>query len=172
MAYEIPASGTLPYVYVIVHTGFTKDTWVRLAEPRPSDRTHTHHMVVSVREPGSPWLVHHPAGEPFVLHSGDDDGAAAAGEFLAGYGPGGLPETFLEGQAKLIRAGSDLVFQVHYTTNGKPAQDRDRIGLVFSKEPPKQRVLMLAAANVRFSIPPGDPAYSSTAASPCSETLP
>ncbi len=50
---------------------------------------------------------------------------------------------------------SDLVFQLHYTTNGTPGCDRSRIGLVLSHQPPRERVLMVAAANVHFLIPPG-----------------
>ena len=133
---EIPSSGTLGYQYVIAPTHFTEDTWVRLAEVRPGDRVHAHHIVVSVREPGS---------------------TDPQGEFLAGYGPGSMPELLSEGQAKLIKAGSDLIFQLHYTTNGTAARDRSRIGLVLAREAPRHRVLMLAAANVRFTIPAGDP---------------
>ena len=39
-----------------------------------------------------------------------------------------------------MKAGSDLVFQMHYTANGKPGMDRSRIGLIFAKEPPKERI--------------------------------
>ncbi len=133
---EIPASGTLGYKYVTVPTNFKEDTWVRFAEVRPGDREHAHHIVVGVREPGS-----------------QDE----LGEFLAGYGPGSVPEMLLPGQAKLIKAGSALVFQLHYTTDGKPGRDRSRVGLILAHEKPRERVMMLAAANVRFSIPAGDP---------------
>ena len=44
------------------------------------------------------------------------------------------------GQAKLIRAGSDIIFEIHYTANGKPGTDRSHIGLVFSKDPPTEHV--------------------------------
>jgi hypothetical protein len=158
-AFRVPVSGTVPYQYVIVPTHFRHDTWVRLAEVRAGDRAHTHHIVVSVREPDSPWLADQPMGVPFALNS-HDHGGGAPGEFLAGYGPGAIPELLAPGQAKLIKAGSDLVFQLHYTTNGRPGSDRSRIGLVLSHQPPQQRVLMLAAANIRFAIPPGDPDYS------------
>jgi hypothetical protein len=161
-AFNVPASGIIPYQYVIVPTHFTHDTWVRLAEIRPGDRAHTHHIVVSLREPASAWLADQPTGVPFALDPHDHDGGLP-GEFLAGYGPGNMPELLTPGQAKLVKAGSDLVFQLHYTTNGQPASDRSRIGLVFSHEPPSQRVIMLAAANVRFLIPPGDSDYQLTA---------
>ena len=37
--------------------------------------------------------------------------------------------------------------------------DQARVGLVFAKEPPKQRVLTLSASNGTFKIPPRDPNY-------------
>ncbi len=154
---EVPASGTQPYQYVIVPTGFTRDTWVRQAEARAGDRAHTHHIVVSIREPDSPWMRREPVGVPFVSKPGDDGGVGAQGEFLTGYGPGSMPETLAPGQAKLVKAGSDLVFQLHYTANGIAGSDRSRVGLILAKEKPRERVLMMAAANVRFVIPPGDP---------------
>jgi hypothetical protein len=136
---EIPAAGTLGYRYVSVPTNFKEDTWVRFAEVRAGDREHTHHIVVSVKEPGA--------------------GADAQGEFLAGYGPGSMPEMLGEGQAKLIKARSEIVFQLHYTTDGKPGRDRSRVGLILAHEKPRERVMMLAAANVRFAVPAGDADY-------------
>jgi hypothetical protein len=118
---------------------------------------HVHHIVVSVREPDSSWLAGQPTGVPFTLDAHEK--AGVPGEFLAGYGPGATPELLAPGQAKLVRAGSDLVFQLHYTTDGRHGRDRSRIGLVLSHEAPRQRVLMLAAANVHFLIPPRDPDY-------------
>ena len=88
---------------------------------------------------------------------GDGDGGWA--NFLVGYAPGAPPQTLKPGQAKLVKAGSASVLQMHYTANGKPGTDSSRIGMVFSKELPTQRVLTLAAANPRFAIPPGDPNY-------------
>ena len=63
-------------------------------------------------------------------------------ELLVGFAPGIPPTSLLPGQAKLVKAGSDLVLQLHYTANGKPGSDRSRIGLIFAKEPPKVRVSM------------------------------
>ena len=54
--------------------------------------------------------------------------------------PGGDPVVLPEGEARLIKAGSDIIFQVHYTANGTAASDRSRIGLIFAKAPPVERV--------------------------------
>ena len=58
----------------------------------------------------------------------------------------GTPGYFSACQAKLIKAGSDLVFQMHYTANGKTAADRrTSVGLIFAKEPPAERVLTISS---------------------------
>ncbi len=56
--------------------------------------------------------------------------------------------------AKVIPAGSDLVFQMHYTTNGHAGVDRTAAGIVFAKSAVKQRVLTLQLTNSSFLIPP------------------
>jgi hypothetical protein len=59
------------------------------------------------------------------------------------------------GTAKRIPAGSTLIFQVHYTTNGKPGRDRSRLGLIFAKEPPEREIRTGLITNALFAIPPG-----------------
>jgi hypothetical protein len=62
--------------------------------------------------------------------------------------------------AKLFKAGTDIVFQVHYTPVGKEVVDRPRIGFTVAKQPP-QRVYvslgMSAPSDAKsFAIPPND----------------
>ncbi len=75
------------------------------------------------------------------------------GDLLETFVPGGRPPAFQHGQARLIKAGSDILFQIHYTTSGKPEQDRTRIGFIFAKEPPKEQVRGGLVFNQRFTIP-------------------
>ncbi len=161
-AFEIPATGTLEYQKVIVPSGFKEDKWVQFAEARPDDRAHVHHMILYVREPGSHWLRGEPAGVFFVAPKVTDDTtdtSALPSDFLVGYAPGQPPEMLAAGQGKLVKAGSDFVLEIHYTTNGKASTDRSKFGLVFAKEQPQTRVLTLSATNGKFKIPPGDPNY-------------
>lgn len=161
-AYQIPATGTIEYQKVIVPTGFTEDKWVQFAEARPDDRARVHHMIAFIREPGSKWLRDAKPGVFFVApkpKENDADTSALPSDFLVGYAPGQPPEILAPGQAKLIKAGSDLVLEIHYTTNGRASEDRSKFGLVFAKQPPKERVLTLSATNGKFKIPPGDPNY-------------
>lgn len=154
-AISVPASGTVEYTYVIVPTGLTEDKWVQMAEARPDQRAQVHHIIAFVRQPGSKWFRQYPIGKPFIPGKGGDGNGR--GEFLTGYAPGSPPEILRPGQAKLLKAGSEIVFQMHYTANGKPVSDRSRAGLVFATAPVRQRVLTLAASNDKFVIPPGAP---------------
>jgi hypothetical protein len=160
-AFEIPATGTLEYQKVVVPSGFTEDKWVQFAEARPDDRARVHHMILFIREPGSHWLRDAKPGVFFVAPKAKEDDStdtsALPSDFLVGYAPGQPPEILPPGQAKLIKAGSDFVLEIHYTTNGTASTDRSKFGLVFAKEPPKQRVLTLSATNGKFKIPPGAP---------------
>jgi hypothetical protein len=148
------------YTYEIVPAHFTKDTWVQMSEIRPSAREHVHHAVVYVRPPGSNWLRHAPVGIPFTASMLTDeqdrkDAMWTDADVLLVYAPGSAPDRWPDGMAKLIPAGSDLVFQMHYTTNGHVGQDRTSIGLDVAPKPAAQRVLTLQLTNDRFVIPPG-----------------
>jgi hypothetical protein len=156
----IPARGDVEYTYEIVPTGFAQDRWVQMSEIRPEAREHVHHAVVYIRPPDSQWLRHAPIGKAFTapdLTSAQDrkDALWTTSDILLVYAPGSSPDNWPDGMAKLIPAGSDLVFQMHYTTNGHAASDQTSIGLVFAKRPPKQRVLSLQLTDTKFVIPPG-----------------
>lgn len=161
--FDVPASGVVDYQHIIVPTGFTEDTWVQAAEVRPTDRAVVHHIIAFIREPQSNWFKGQKTGvffiAPQVKTTEEPDTSALPSDFLVGYAPGQPAEILQPGQAKLIKAGSDIIFQVHYTPNGKPTRDQTRLGLVLAKEPPKERVLTLSATNGTFKIPPGDPNY-------------
>ena len=74
---------------------------------------------------------------------------------IAGYIPGRPAKQVPAGYGMLVPAGADLIFQMHYTTNGTPAKDQTKIGFVFAKSPPGKRVIRIQASNADFVIPPG-----------------
>jgi hypothetical protein len=155
----IPARGDVEYTYVIVPTGFTEDKWVRMSEIRPSSRQHVHHAVVYIRPPDAAWLRSAPKNTPFTASSLRDahlqhDAQWTDSDMLLVYAPGSSPDQWPEDMAKFVPAGSDLVFQMHYTTNGRATRDQTSVGIVFAKKPPAQRVLTLQLTNDHFEIPP------------------
>jgi peroxiredoxin/mono/diheme cytochrome c family protein len=136
---KVPARGTLPYTYVTVDPGFREDRWVQASEVRPGVPAVVHHVVVMVQEPGAP---------PVAAQAGLGDPVAVGA-------PGTGPLVFPEGVARLVPAGSKLVFQLHYTPNGTERADQTSVGLVFA-DPAKVRKVMRAdmAINHRLRIPP------------------
>ena len=178
VAFDVPASGTIDYQYIVIPTGFTEDKYIQLSEARPGNPALVHHIIAFIREPGNPWLKDAKPGVPFVPRERQRqaqaqaqaqqggrppvqqaDGGGFGGDFLAGYAPGTLPNIMKPGQAKLVKAGSDIVLQMHYTANGKAGSDISKIGIVFSHEKPTERIVTIAAVNGGFAIPPGDPNY-------------
>ena len=146
---------------------------MQAGEVRAGDRAHVHHIIVYVREPQArprqavvsirPILA---PGErpslpsPRTTTAGAGTAAAPAAaratdNMLVNWAVGEDAPVFVPGMAKKIPAGSTLIFQVHYTTNGTAGRDRSRLGLVFSKEPPAQEIRTAAIANPVFAIPGG-----------------
>ena len=158
--FQVPASGTIEYQYVVLPYKFTEDRWVQMAEVRPGNRAMVHHVIAYIRDASSKWMRDKKPGELFVPEA-DANGNRPSlnGDLLSGFAPG-LPPSILEpGQGRLIRAGSDIVLQLHYTANGHAGEDRTKVGVVFCKQAPHERVMTLAASNSKFTIPPGDPNY-------------
>jgi len=166
-SFHMPAKGEVPYQYVVLPTKFTEDKWIQMAEARPSERSVVHHMVIFIREPGSKWLRQAEAGVPFVPQGGNLLNIGGGGsEILTAYTPGKEPEIWEPSRGRLIKAGSDLVLQVHYTASGKEADDHTKVGLVFCKTKPTERILTLATSNILFKIPPGEANYPVQASNP------
>jgi hypothetical protein len=158
-AVAIPAHGDIEYTYEIVPTHFTQDRWVQMAEVRASSAQFVHHAVVYIRPPDSKWLRSAPVGAPFTassLSNPEDrmDAHGTTSDLMLVYAPGSSPDRWADGMAKFVPAGSDFVFQMHYTTSGQAGSDQTSIGLVFAKQTPKQRVLTLQLNNHALLIPP------------------
>jgi peroxiredoxin/mono/diheme cytochrome c family protein len=136
-AFDVPAEGTVEYKYFRVDPGFKEDKWVKVAECLPDNRAVVHHIIVFIKPP-----------------EGAAKGIEAFGH-LTGYAPGTRPHMLPDGMAKFVPAGSELVFQLHYTPNGTPQKDRSSVAIKF--EDPKNvkwRVATVGASNGAFEIPP------------------
>ncbi|MEP7271968.1 MAG: thiol-disulfide isomerase [Acidobacteriota bacterium] len=172
----IPADGTIPYRYYAVPTNFTEDKFVQFAQIKRGDPRVVHHVIVSVREPGQGPLPE--AGEinragqqrvnPEVARDPQRQQQAAQREnnpdsMLLGWAPGMSPLTLSQGNAKLVKKGSVLVFQMHYTANGVASKDRTAIGLYFAKGPVEKRMITRGVTTDprKLVIPAGDSNFES-----------
>jgi hypothetical protein len=109
-------------------------------------------MEIPAGQTGGPEL---PAEKRKPIGPNDRPAPKMLGPLVGGYVPGNGARIYATGTATKLAAGSTLIFQVHYTTKGKETSDRTRIGLVFSKEPPKTQLVNAALANGALHIPAG-----------------
>ena len=137
-SFKVPANGEVRYQYFMVDPGFKEEKWIKAAECRPGNRAVVHHIIVAAAD---------------RQRSGGD----FSSDWLTATAPGARPLILPPGLAKRIPAGAKLVFQMHYTPNGKAQEDRSCVGLIFANPAEvKQEVLTQKAANPRFLIPAGD----------------
>ena len=106
--YTVQAEGTVPYQYFAVDPGFKENKWIKAIEARPGNRAVVHHIIV------------------FSQPKGSRDERSR--QFLVGYAPGAAPAVLPPGMAKFVPAGYELLFQMHYTTNGAVGQDCSKVG--------------------------------------------
>ena len=160
--FELPARGTINYKYVVVDTNIKEDLWVVAAEMRPGNAAVLHHGKVWVRPPGSKWMERAIPGEAYESESHKDilgrNAIEEGNDILGKFNPGlGAQRFDMEGAAKFVPKGSDLVFELHYTTSGQPTTDVSKLGLVLAKEPPRTRYFFNAGPTAfNLAIPPGD----------------
>jgi mono/diheme cytochrome c family protein len=139
--FQIPAEGAIPYQYLRVPTHLTEDKWIQAIEIRPGAAAQVHHVIAFTQ----------PAGQPIR------QGGVLGPTNIGGTTPNKPGITYPDGVARMIRGNSDIILQMHYTTNGTEAIDRTQVGFVFAKEPPKQVHVTGLAAQLQFLIPAGDP---------------
>ncbi len=147
---DIPADGVMPYKDFAIPTNFTEDKYIQAAELRIGNRSVVHHAVVNVQEPGRG-----PRAEGRAV-TAQEDLFRWQEHRLVGYAPGGGPLLMPPGLAKVVKKGSVLMFNMHYTPNGTPAKDRTSLGLVFAKAPVEKRLITAIVGTHNFEIPPGD----------------
>jgi thiol-disulfide isomerase/thioredoxin/mono/diheme cytochrome c family protein len=149
----IKAEGTMPYQNVMVPTRLTEDKWVRAMQIIPTDKSVVHHVLVFV-------LPEAALNDPALRRQSAIDESRG---YYAAYVPGNDSVIFPDGMAKRLPKGAVLMFQIHYTPNGKATKDQMKIGMVFGTETPKHIVRTAAVANARIQIPPGANNHEETA---------
>jgi hypothetical protein len=141
--FQVPADGTIPYQYIRIPTNLTEDKWIQAIEFKPGDRRVVHHIIASAQPVGG--------------DARDERTAGRTG--LGGITPNKPGVTFPQGVARRLRANSEIILQMHYTTVGIATSDVTSVAVIYAKNPPEKVVGGGNILNARFSIPPGAPAH-------------
>jgi hypothetical protein len=132
--FPVPREGVVEYQHFLLKTNFPEDRWIQALEVKAGAPDVVHHVLVAIQGPG-----------------GDIDERT----YVAVYVPGDTPSVYPEGYAKRLPKGATLVFQLHYTPNGKERRDRSSVALIFAKTPPDFEVVTDAVIDKEFVIPAG-----------------
>ena len=152
---QVPATGVLEYRDVAVKIDLDgKDRWIRGTEYIPGDRTVLHHTINSLSFP-----------EEVGKRRGRNNPDKAS---ITAYIPGGTAAFNPPNTGGLLKDGSVLNLNLHYTTNGRETVDESEIGLWFYPEGeiPAERMSGRCACifpNTWTNIPSNDPAFEQTA---------
>ncbi len=151
---SIPATGVLDYYNVMVELDLEEDRWVRASQYIPGDHTVLHHTLHSLIAPDQTRGGSLLGGEPDRPN-------------IAPYIPGQAPRMEPPNTGGLLKAGTRIAMQMHYTTTGKESVDASRIGLWFYPKGfvPEERMSGQCACHFTptwVNIPPLDPDYEMT----------
>lgn len=160
-AFPVPVTDRDEDIYqcIVVPTNFEHDTWIAGVEYKVDEARVVHHMIGLLDTTGKARALDAETPEP-GFHCGmvgsNFGGGLDSG--LGGWAPGMPPNIYSPGVGKLIKAGTDIVLQMHYyNQTGEAHEDRSGIGLHFAEGTIRQqgRIMPVSAFNIR--IPAGDP---------------
>jgi hypothetical protein len=155
----VPATGVLDYRYEFIPINLPdgKDRYVRASQYMPGDRTVLHHTLNAMFGPGE-----RPSGRGFVAPANPNVA------HVTPYIPGAAPSVEEPNTGGLLKNGSTIAIQLHYTTTGRESNDASRIGLWFYPEdqiPTERRTGECACifTPTWTNIPPYDPNFEQSA---------
>ena len=149
---SLPANGEVAYRYVDLPSPFTSNVWLRAAVVKPGNRRVVHHVLV---------------------YFGSNSAFMGLDGYFAGYVPGTDQGPYPAGTGKLLTAGTQLRFQVHYTTTGQVESDQTQLGFYLAPAPPAAELQTKSAYDFfsffpffgAYSIPAGEADYPAVTAS-------
>jgi len=141
--FKIPATGTIEYQYLRIPTNLTEDKWLAAIEIKPQARAHVHHVIAYTQQAGEK------ISEAGVLGPGN----------IGGVTPNKPGVVFDPGVGRLLSANTDIILQMHYTTNGEATTDKTVVGVKYLKAPPSMVQRGGSVIQPGFVIPAGAPAH-------------
>ena len=149
----IPPTGVVDYLNVVADIPIEEDVWIQGSEISPGDYAVLHHVITRVVRPEVAAENVRPEEGDNEFAGLEDSDVPMAG--LTGYVPGRSP-TLEPNRGGLLRAGSKIAFQLHYTTAGREVFDQSELGIYLYPEgeiPQIERMSGDRALNRRFLIP-------------------
>nr|WP_293835280.1 hypothetical protein [uncultured Arsenicibacter sp.] len=139
--YAIKGDGREDFRYFHVPMNLKEDIWVEAIEFIPGNRKRLHHSRLMIDSTGTMQVIDGIAEDDPKLRFFQQTPLADA--FLYGWVPGNDRVTFPAGTAKYIKAGSDLILNIHYAPSPADETDQSEVILYLAPKPAQHAVQTL-----------------------------
>lgn len=148
--FKVQANQQDDYAFFILDYVFPQDTWVRGVEVRPGNRQAVHHSNVYLVPP-----------EITIKAKGRVEGVFdptnLGAEFLTAWEPGSTPFIRPQDTGFIVRKGTRIGLQMHYTPSAVPLIDRTMVGIHYADGVIAKQSRVLYGGTKELKIPPGAP---------------
>ena len=157
--FRVPKSGTLEYQFFRVKLDLAEDRWFRAVDIKPGNPEVVHHISLHLA-PATNDQSYGGLAAMALLYGLNGELARVINDFVPGdtYNA----KTYPPDQAVRIPKHTDLIFEVHYTPNGRAATtDQSMVAFQWAAAPPPHEVLttVFRVPIGGFRIPPRDPHF-------------
>lgn len=161
-AFEMPADGADIFQHFIIPLEAAAGKTVVGFEFRPGNPAIVHHAILFLDTSGVGRAKDAATPEPGYTTSGSIDIPVAG--MLGVWTPGMTPRFFPKDVGTPIRAGTDLVLQLHLHPSGKVESDQSSIALYFAKDgkQPSQSTSTFVVGTLLIDIAPGEAEHTVT----------
>lgn len=159
--FQVPAQGEDIYRYFVIPMELVEDEAVVAFDFQPGDPAVVHHCIAYVDHSG--WARKMDAKDPkpgFSVFGNTEGLLKGVGQAniggIGGWAPGARPYELPPDHGMYLKAGGDLVLEIHYHLTGKATTDQSRCAFWFAKKEPKRWVEGLVIGTQEIDIRPGD----------------
>ncbi|MBI3737293.1 hypothetical protein HY256_12375 [Candidatus Sumerlaeota bacterium] len=146
------------YQFLVVPTNFKQDTWINGIEYNPDNKRVVHHIIGFIDTTGQAAKKDAETPEPGFACGMAGGGFAKVDGMLSGWAPGTQPSIMPKGMGKLIKAGSDIVLQMHYFNRTSTEQpDNSAIGFHLAHGSIHKMLRIYPVSAWSIYIPAGEP---------------
>jgi hypothetical protein len=166
--FTVPADGADILQNFVIPLDVKEDRLVAAVEFHPGNRRVVHHAVLFLDDKQQARALDAKTPEPGYGNFGGP-GFLPSGA-LGGWSVGNTARRLPDNMGRYLKAGSDLVVQVHYHPSGKEESDQSELGIYFVDKPvaellkqPGKLVGSIWMASYEMDIAPGDASYQRSA---------
>jgi hypothetical protein len=156
--FTVPADGRDIYRAFVVPLNIPNDCYVAGIEFKPGAPTVVHHCILYLDTTGTARKLDAEDPAPGYKSFGGP-GFTPTGS-LGGWAPGAAPALLPDGVGRVLRKGSDLVFQMHYHPDGREHQDQSSVAIYLQKKPVTKVFSSFMLATRQIDIPAGEANYA------------